>query len=161
MSVCLSVHTWGGGGGGIPVPGSLPGCLVPGPFQGVPQSQVLSRGVPQSQVLSHVSGPRSFPGVPQTWPGLGVPPDRVGCGQYASCGFPREDFLVYQYIFRCAIKHSCLYLFTFTRTYFEGDLFLKLKFCFCRWFNEPRKDDPHKPPEIHKYVVCFFKSRVN
>ena len=93
FSVWLSVHTRGGGGG----------------------------GVPQSQVLSQVSGPRSFPGG-YPCPGQGVPPvlsgvhppartevspppppartevtrsrDRLRCGRCASCGFPQGDFLV-------------------------------------------------------------------
>ena len=46
--VCLSVHTFGGGG--YPSPRFFPGLW----------SQVLSGGI-QSQVLSEVSGPRSFP----------------------------------------------------------------------------------------------------
>ena len=31
-----------------------------------------------------------------------------------------------------------------------SDLFLQQKIYTCRWFNEPRQNDPHKPPEIQK-----------
>ena len=64
----------------------------------------------QSQVLSKVSGRRSFLG--EYWPrgypssSQGVPQNkaplartgpgyRLCCGRYASCGFPQEDFLVF------------------------------------------------------------------
>ena len=59
------------GGRGYPSLRFFPRSLVPDPFQGVPQSQILSKvsgprsfagGIPQSQVLSEVSGPRSFLG---------------------------------------------------------------------------------------------------
>ena len=81
-------------GGGYPSPSSL----VPCPFLGVLQSQVLSQvlsgGVPQSQVFSLVSGPRSFlggypsPGRDRT--GLGYPPgwDRTAEPLWPGLGYP-------------------------------------------------------------------------
>ena len=82
----LSVHTRGRG---YPSPRFLPRSLVPGPFWGVPQSQVLSQ----------VSGASPFWG-----------PKRSCCGHYASCGFPQEDFLV---LWRIKKRELLMYILVF------------------------------------------------
>ena len=77
--------------GGYPNPRFFPRCLVPGPSQKVPQSQILS------QVFGLRSQDRGTPHQDWStpWPGLWSPPGRLRCGRYASCGFPQGDFLVF------------------------------------------------------------------
>ena len=127
FSVCLSVHTRGD-----PSPRLFPRCLIPAPFLGVRQFQVLSQ----------ISGPRSFRGypisfrgVPQDrgtypWPGLGYPSgqdlgtplgqdwgtphtqdwgtlrDRLRCGWYASWGLPQEDFFALEWSSRFSLTEG-------------------------------------------------------
>ena len=114
---CLSVNM----GSGLPQP-LLPKVpsqhLVPGPFwgRGYPSSvtgpagrgtPVLAKGVPHDMpprqdwvspartwVPTVSTGVPPHPGLGYPWAGLGYPQDRLCCGRYASCGFPKEDFLV-------------------------------------------------------------------
>ena len=77
-SVCLSTFWLGGV---YPVPGSFPGHWSQVLSGRYPSSMFFPRslvpcpfwGVPQSQVLSQVTGPRSFLGLPQSWLWAGTP----------------------------------------------------------------------------------------
>ena len=102
----------GGGGGGYsssrffgrslvqgPFPGGTPvqagGGTVSLSWSGYPfgQDRVTSQpGLGYLLVRTEVPPGQDWS---NPWWGLGYPLDRLPCGQYASCGFPLEDFLVY------------------------------------------------------------------
>ena len=92
-SLWFHVPSWGG----TPIlAGEVPQSWLGG---GVPQS--WPRGLPQDRGTPKGRGsPSQDRGTPgQDWAPppparTGVPPNRLRCGRYASCGFTQEDFLV-------------------------------------------------------------------